>query len=88
MNTMVGIHPDDPSLGTGGGSAGPQAYTHDQDTPTTTITIAHNMGFDPAAVECFHSNGSRFYPRIYYIVPKLQVRLDFHRDFRGLVRLS
>lgn len=88
MPTMVGVHPDDPSLGSGGGSTGPLAYTHDQDTPTTTMTIPHNMGFDPAGVECFHSDGSKHYPRIYYVVPRLQIRLDFHRNFRGLVRLS
>lgn len=88
MPIVVGLHPDEPIEGGGGGPGGPLDFQEPITIPTTTTDIFHNLGFDPSGVICKKTGGSQVYPRITYLEEGVSLRLNFPGNFTGTVFLS
>lgn len=71
------------------GDPGPTGgtYIHQQVTPSTTWTIDHNLGFDPAGIRIVTSGGSELEGAVTYTSPN-QVVVTFSTAFSGTAYLS
>lgn len=79
--------PAGPTGPAGASGAGGGTYVHTQSAPSTTWTVAHNLGYYPGGVSVIDSAGTKVYGDITHTNTN-QLVINFTAGFSGKVYLS